>query len=143
MLLSVFSKSCLLGHHADHQGPVLDQADRPVLQLPSRIGLGMDIADLFHLQASLKADGIVDAAPDKEDILCIGVLARKPLDTLLVVQGLLDLSPGAFPAPRSAHRTAPHRSVPFANAAWIASRYTAISCVLYAFVVATEISGPA
>ena len=51
----------------------------------------MDIADLFHLQASLKADRIVDAAADKEDILCIRILARKPLDTLLVVQCLLDL----------------------------------------------------
>ena len=51
----------------------------------------MDIADFFHLQASLKADRIVNAAPDKENILRVSILAGKPLDTFLIIQCFLDL----------------------------------------------------
>ena len=62
-----------------------------MLQLSRGIRLGMNIADLFHLQASLKTDRIVNASSNKEDILCIGILACKPLDAFLIVQRLLNL----------------------------------------------------
>ena len=51
----------------------------------------MDIADLLHLEASLEADRIIKASPNEENIVCIRILRREPLDTLLVFQDLGDL----------------------------------------------------
>ena len=62
-----------------------------MLELAGRIGLGMNVADFLQLQTALHRDRIIDAAADKENILCVGVFGGKPLDPLLVLQGLGDL----------------------------------------------------
>ena len=62
-----------------------------MLEFARRICLGMDITDFLKLQASLHADGIVYAPSDKENILIVSMLIRKPLDAFLVVQYFLDL----------------------------------------------------
>ena len=62
-----------------------------MLQLTCRICLRMNVADLLHFQASLHADGIVDASSNKENIMGICIFTCKPLDTLLVIQHLADL----------------------------------------------------
>ena len=62
-----------------------------MLQLASRIRLRMDVADLLHLKAALKADGIIDPSSDKKDILCIGLLGRKPLKPFLILNDPADL----------------------------------------------------
>ena len=62
-----------------------------MLELPGRIGLGVDVADLLHLQAALQADGVVQAAPDEEGVLRRGKLRRKPRDALLVLEQALHL----------------------------------------------------
>ena len=53
--------------------------------------LGVDVADLLKFQTALECDGVVEAAANEESILGVCVLAGKPLDTLLVGQGLFDL----------------------------------------------------
>ena len=53
--------------------------------------LGVDVADLLKFQTALERDGVIEAAANEEGILGVCVLAGKPLDTLLVGQGLFDL----------------------------------------------------
>ena len=62
----------ILRQRSYDQNTVFDERDRAVLQFSGSIGLRMDVADLFHLEASLHADRIVDAPSDKEDISRIG-----------------------------------------------------------------------
>ena len=62
-----------------------------MLQLASRIRLRMDVADLLHLKAALKADGIINPSSDKKDILCIGLLGGKPLKPFLILDDPADL----------------------------------------------------
>ena len=62
-----------------------------MLQLPGRIGLRVDIADLLHLKTAFQAHRIVDSTADKEHILCVHLLRREPLDPLLILEKLLDL----------------------------------------------------
>ena len=62
-----------------------------MLELASRIGLRVNVADLLHLQAAFHAACIIDPTSYKEHILCIGLLGRKPLQTLLILDDLLDL----------------------------------------------------
>ena len=72
----------------DHKGAVLDQGNGAMLQLTSCICLRMDVADLLHLKAALKADGIINPSSDKKDILCIGLLGGKPLTPFLILDQL-------------------------------------------------------
>ena len=51
----------------------------------------MNIADFLHLEAAFHADGVVDAAADEEDILCVAELRGEPLEPLLVVDDALHL----------------------------------------------------
>ena len=75
----------------DHKSAVLDQGNGAMLQLTSCICLRMDLADLLHLKAALKADGIIDPSSDKKDILCIGLLGSKPLKPFLILDDPADL----------------------------------------------------
>ena len=86
----LFKKSCLR-RNTDYQDTILDQTDRSMLQLSCCVSLRMNITDLLHLQAAFHTDGIINSSSDKENILCICILACEPLDTLLVIQRLLYL----------------------------------------------------
>ena len=75
--------------HGGHLG--VDQRNGAVLHLAGRGGLGVQVADLLHLKAALKADGIIDPSSDKKDILCIGLLGGKPLKPFLILDDPADL----------------------------------------------------
>ena len=62
-----------------------------MLQFACCIGLGVNVADLLHLQAAFQTDGIIKTSTNEENILCIGIFAGKPLDPLLVFQYPLNL----------------------------------------------------
>ncbi len=62
-----------------------------MLQLAGGVGLGVDVGDLFELEGALQGHGVVQAAPQEEDVLAIAVLLRQLLDLLLLLQDLLDL----------------------------------------------------
>ena len=51
----------------------------------------MNVADLLELQRTLQRNRIIDSASDKENVLCIAALRRKPLDSFLILQRVLDL----------------------------------------------------
>ena len=87
-----FLVKSLLCHNPNHQRALFNKTDGPMFQLSRSISFGMHIADLFHFQASLKADGIVQSASDKENISRVRKLAGKPLNTLFIRQDLFDLS---------------------------------------------------
>ena len=63
-----------------------------MLQLTRCIGLGVNIADFFHLKASLKGNRVVDTSADEKDVMRIGILGSEPLDSLLILKQSLDLS---------------------------------------------------
>ena len=63
-----------------------------MLQLTRCIGLGVNIADFFHLKASLKGNRVVDTSADEKDVMRIGILGGEPLDSLLILQQSLDFS---------------------------------------------------
>ena len=50
----------------------IQQGDGTVLHLSSRIALGMDVADLFEFESTLKGDGVIDAATEKNHVLGFG-----------------------------------------------------------------------
>ncbi len=81
----------LLCEHADNKNAVLDKTDRSVLELSCCVCLGVDVADLLHLEASFKADSVVYTASDEECILSSCKLICEPLDTFLVLEYLFDL----------------------------------------------------
>ena len=81
----------ILRQNTDHKCSVLDQADRSMLQFPCCISFGMDIRNLLHLQRSFQTDRIVDTTSDKEYVMCIGKLCRKPLETFFIFHDLFDL----------------------------------------------------
>ena len=58
----------------------------------------MNIGDFFQFETSLQRDRIINSTSYKEHVLCIGLLGRKPLQTLLILDDLLDL-------PRQAAKT--------------------------------------
>ena len=62
-----------------------------MFELAGGVGLGVDVADLLHLETSFQADGVVQTAPNEEDVVGVGVLAGEPLDALLVLQHPLNL----------------------------------------------------
>ena len=49
-----------------YQPSLIDQGNGAVLELPGRIGLGMDVADLLQLQRSFHRHGIIQISADKE-----------------------------------------------------------------------------
>ena len=51
----------------------------------------MDVGDFLHLQAALQADGVVDSPANQVSVLGVCIFGRKPLDTLLILQGPLHL----------------------------------------------------
>ncbi len=59
----------------------------------------MNVADLLQLERALETDGIVNASSDEEDILGIGVLCGKPLNSLLILKDGLDLLRNALQLP--------------------------------------------
>ena len=81
-----FFQQLRLGQHADHQGSVLNQRNGSMLQLAGGVSLGMDVADLLHLQAALQADGVIHTPADEEHILGIGEFGGKPLNSFLILQ---------------------------------------------------------
>ena len=62
-----------------------------MLEFTGSICLRMNIADLLHLEASLKTDSIVYTASDEECVLSAGKLVCIPLDALLVLKNLFNL----------------------------------------------------
>ena len=73
-----------LCRNTDNKGTRFNQTDRPVLKLSRRIRLGVDIGDLFHLEASFHCDCVVKSASDHESIRSVGKLAGKPLNALFI-----------------------------------------------------------
>ena len=59
--------------------------------VPSGVRLGVDIADLLHLEAALQADRVVDAAADEEYVVRVRDFGGEPLQALLVLQDPPDL----------------------------------------------------
>ena len=80
-----------LGQHTDNQRPIFNQADGTMFQLTRRVCFRMDIADLLHLEGPFQTDRVIQSASDKEDIMRIGKLCRKPLNPFLVIQYPFDL----------------------------------------------------
>ena len=67
-----------------------------MLQFASGIRFRMDIADFLQLQAALQTDGVIQPAPDEENIVGLRKLGCEPLQALLVVQHMFDLFRYAF-----------------------------------------------
>ncbi len=80
-----------LRQHTDNQCTVFNQADGAVLQLACGVGLAVNVGDFLHLETALQADSVVQATTDKENILSVELLGGKPLDTLLILNNLLNL----------------------------------------------------
>lgn len=80
-----------LCQYADDECSLLNEADRAVLQLARNVCLGVDVADLFQLQAPFQANRIVNAATHEKHIVRISILCCKPLNELFVFQNLLHL----------------------------------------------------
>ena len=59
-----------------------------MLQLACGICLGVNVGYLLHLQASLKRCRVVDTSSHEEDILCVRVFCRKPLQSFLISEYL-------------------------------------------------------
>ena len=62
-----------------------------MLQLACCISFRMNVADLFHLKAALKTDGIINSSSNKENVFRICLFGSKPLKSLLILDDPLDL----------------------------------------------------
>ena len=81
----------LLRHHTEYNGSVLNQTDWPMFQFTGSVRLRVNVADLFHFQATFHANGIIDTSSNEESIFHTYQLIGKPLDALLVLQDALHL----------------------------------------------------
>ncbi len=72
----------------DHRHVLVDERDRPVLQLARRIAFGMDIGNFLELEGAFQGDRIVDAAAEIEHVAGMGDLAGHRGDVLFVFQDL-------------------------------------------------------
>lgn len=81
-----------VGAQGDNRRSLLDQGDGAVLQLAGGIRLGVDIADLLELQASLQAQGIVQVPADEEYVVPSGEILGHLPDPVRLGQHLLQLS---------------------------------------------------
>ena len=72
----------------DHRHILVDERDRPVLQLARRIAFGVDVGNFLELERAFQRDRIIDAAAEIEHVARMGDLAGDVGDVLLVLQDL-------------------------------------------------------
>ena len=68
-------------HDAEHRQPVLDQRDRPVLELAGREALGVDVGELLELERALERDreaGVPAEEEHRRGVLEARAPARRP-----------------------------------------------------------------
>ena len=53
-------------HDAEHRQPVLDQRDRPVLELAGREALGVDVGELLELERALEGDRVAGVPAEEQ-----------------------------------------------------------------------------
>ena len=68
MFETVFSSQMIVRRDHDDRQVLVDQRDRPVLQLAGRIALGVDVGDLLELQRAFESEGIGRAAAEIEHV---------------------------------------------------------------------------
>lgn len=79
-----------LCRHTDNKCAILYQSDGSMFQFSRCVGLRMDITDLLQFQAALQRNSIVQAPSDEKDVLRRRLFAGKPLDSLLILNNLLN-----------------------------------------------------
>ena len=65
-------QQCVVGRHRNHRHVLVDQCQRSVLQLPGRIGFGVDVADFLEFEGAFKCDRVVPSAPGEQGVLLHG-----------------------------------------------------------------------
>ena len=127
----------------DDRHLLVDERDRAVLHLAGGIALGVDVRDLLQLQRAFERDRIVDAAPEVEKVAALIEALRDLLGQRLDTSASARAAAAAASARRGAAAPRQAASVPRICPRYIASRCSATSCEVNAFVDATPISGPA
>ena len=126
----------------DDRHLLVDERDRPVLHLAGRVALGVDVGDLLQLERALERDRVVDPAAEEQEVAALVEPLRDLLGHGFALQRLLDQQRQLRQRRRCAAWPPPALSVPRIWPRYIASRCSATSCVVNAFVDATPISGP-
>ena len=62
-----------------------------MLQLAGRVGLGMDVGDLFEFQRTFEGHGKLRAATEEQGMALVGEALREFLNLIVENQGLFDL----------------------------------------------------
>ena len=88
MLETVFSSTASLRREHDHRHVLVDQRDRPVLQLARRVALGVDVAQLLELERALERQRIGGAAAEIEHVAGAGELVGDRLERRLELERL-------------------------------------------------------
>ena len=143
MLDTVFSNTPVVRRDHDHRHGLVDQRDRPVLELARGIALGVDVGDFLELQRAFERDRVSWCRGRDRARRCISRdRARAPRSAARA-----RAPPPCGAAPRSARApdcARPFReSMPRARPAAIARQASAASWQVNALVEATPISGPA
>jgi hypothetical protein len=71
-----------LGRDRDHRHTVLDERDRPVLELAGGIALGVNVRELLQLEGALQRGRIAGVTSDEQYIAGIADLLGDPSDLL-------------------------------------------------------------
>jgi len=77
--------------HDDDRHILVDEGDRPVLHLPGRVALGMDVRDLLQLERALERDREVRPAAEEQHVARAKVLLRDQLQLVATGQHLAHL----------------------------------------------------
>ena len=67
----------------DHRHVLVDQRDRPVLQLAGGIAFGVDVGDFLELERAFERQRIAGAAAEIEHVAALREIARQLLDLRL------------------------------------------------------------
>src|SRR5439155_113412 len=77
-------------HERHDRERVGDECDRTVLHLAAGVALGVDIRDLLELERALEGDGVLEPAPQIEEIARVRELAGEGHDLAVQLERLLD-----------------------------------------------------
>ena len=127
----------------DDRHVLVDQRDRPVLQLAGGIAFGVDVGDFLELQRAFHGEREVGVAAEIEHVAIVREFARHLLDLRLELQHLAGDSAAFRQARAPAPSPRPARSCRAPRRRATASEASTESWQVKALVEATPISGPA
>ncbi len=78
-------------YDAQHRHALVDERDRPVLELPCSEALGVQVGQLLQLQGALEGDRVAGVPAEEQHGPGVDVLPREGVDRLVLVQDRLDV----------------------------------------------------